>query len=134
MKTGVTLVLCVVAVVAAGVAIAAGPNQGLALPAAAIAVTAAALLLVGVVERTRWPPTLLLPELSADPARVRASIEAGASGRTDLIALLDRLDRQSGARQFSSTSPKELARLQTLSGEEFQEYLSVRVGDLEQRT
>ena len=56
MNTATTVFLCIVVVLASALAIAAGTNEGTVLPAAAVAVTAAALLLFGVVARTRWPP------------------------------------------------------------------------------
>ena len=134
MNTATTVFLCVVALVASGLAVAAGTNTSAALPAAAVAVTAAALLLVDVAARTRWPPGRPIPTLSADPARVRSSLQAGAYGRPALVRLLDNLDRSGGNVSRSGTTIEELARIQALNPERFREYLDARVNDLERQT
>jgi hypothetical protein len=134
MNTAMTVFLCIVAVLASGLAIAAGTNAGTVLPAAAIAVTAAALLLFGVVARTRWPPGRPLPTLPADPARVRSSIQAGAHGRPALVWLLDNLERAGSNPNRPGTTIEELDRLQALSPMEFRAYLDRRVSDLERQT
>jgi len=134
MNAAATVLLCVVAVLASGLAIAAGTNEATALPAASVAVTAAALLLVGVVAQTRWPPGRPLPTLPADPARVRSSLRAGAHGRSALVWLLDNLERTGGSSNRPNTSMEELGRLQALSPEEFREYLGERVSYLERQT
>jgi hypothetical protein len=134
MSPGLTALLCVGAAFAAAVAVAAGPNESLAVPAASVSVAAGALLLVGVVERTRWPSRPPVAGPTADPARVRSSFEAGARGRNELIVLLDRLERGEGERYLSYRPPEELARLQALAPEAFRQYLGDRVSDLEGRT
>jgi hypothetical protein len=134
MNAGVTVLLCVVALLGAGVAVAAGTNETIALPAAAICVGAGALLLVVVVERTHWPAGAPPRSVPADPARVRTSLRSGAFGRAELVSLLDRLDRAGGSPNLPSSSVEELERLQALSPEEFRDYLGARVGDLERRT
>lgn len=134
MNTGVAVLLCVVAGVAAGIAVAAGTNEAVVVPAAAVAVGAGALLLVGVVEQTRWPSPRPRTASTPDLGHVRSSVGAGAHGRTELIALLDHLDRASGGPRLASRSSEELAHLQALSPEEFRAYLSARVGELERRT
>lgn len=133
MNTSVTVLLCVVAILASGVAIAATTNEGVAVAAATVAVGAAALLLAGVVERTRWPPGRPLPTFPADPGRVRSSLEAGTQGRASLIELLDTLEWRSGNPDRLRTSVEEVARLRALDPEEFHNYLSARVSDLERR-
>jgi hypothetical protein len=90
-------------------------------------------LLVGVVERTRWPPGRSLPSFPADPARVRSSLEAGTRGRTSLIELLDLLAWRAGSPGRTRTPVEEVARLRELDPEEFREYLSARVSDLERQ-
>jgi len=133
MNAFATVLLLVVAVIASGLAAAAGTNEALALGAATVAVLAGALLLFGVVERTRWPPGRPLPPLPADPARVRSSFEAGTRGRPALVELLDNLDRHVGNLNRARTTIEELARLQALDRDEFREYLVARVTDLEGR-
>ncbi len=134
MNTGTTVLLCIVAGAAAGIAVVAGTNLPVVVPAAAVAVGAASLLLVGVVERVRWPATGPVSSAPGDVGRVRASMSSGAWGRADLVALLDHLDRSEAGKLLPSTSREEIARLQRLSREEFREYLRVRVSDLERRT
>jgi hypothetical protein len=134
MNAAFTVLLCIVAIVASGLAVAAGTNEGLALPTATIAVAAAALLLVRVVTETRWPPGRPLPTLPADPARVRSSLRAGARGRPALVLLLDSLERAGGNPNRPNTTIEEIARLGTLSPEEFREYLTQRVSFLEGQT
>ena len=134
MNVPATVLLCAIAVVASGVAIAAGSNEAVAIGAATVAVGAAALLLVGVVERTRWPRGRALPISPADPARVRSSLEAGIRGRTSLVELLDTLEWRAGNLERTRTSVEELERLRGLEPEEFRKYLAARVSDLERRS
>jgi hypothetical protein len=134
MNVAATVFLCVVAVLATALAVVAGTNEAAVLPAALVAVAAGALLLAGVIERTRWPRVRSLPAATADPARVRSSLEAGVWGRPALISLLDNLERAGGNPTLANPSIEELARLQALSPEEFRRYLAARVNDLERRT
>jgi hypothetical protein len=134
MNRAFTVLLCVVAVVASGLAIAAGTNGATALSAAVVAVAAAALLLFGVVGQTRWPPGRPLPTLRADPGRVRSSLEAREHGRPALVVLLDNLERSGGNPYRPNTTVEELHRLQELSPEEFRKYLRERVQTLERQT
>jgi len=133
MNSGVTWVLGVVTLLAAGLAIAAGSNDAISVPLGAIAVGVAALLLFGVLERTRWSAARPDPASRADPGHVRAALREGAFGRTELIALLDRLDRTAGSR-LANTTAQEVDRIQALPPDEFREYLAARVGELERRT
>lgn len=134
MNAAWTVLLCVVVAVASALAVVAGTNETLVVPTAAVAVVAGALLLVGVVARTRWPPGRPVPTLPADPARVRSSLEAGAHGRTALVLLLDNLERSGGNPNRPNTTVEELARLRTLTRAEFREYLVARVSYLERLT
>lgn len=129
-----TIALCIVAVIATGLAVAGGTNASVVIPAATVAVVAGALLLVGVLEQTRWPPGRPLPLLPVDPARVRSSLAAGPRGRPNLVYLLDNLERSEGVPNVPVPTDAELARLTHLSHEEFREYLLTRVSDLERRT
>jgi hypothetical protein len=133
MNAALTILLCIVALVASGLAIAAGSNAATALPMAAVAVIAGALLLGMIVEQTRWPPQRPLPTLPADPARVRSSLGAGEHGRPALVHLLDTLDRSGGNAHRPNTTIEEMARLKALRPEEFRQYLETRVNALEQQ-
>ncbi len=134
MNAFLTVLLCVVALLASGAAIAAGTNEAAAVGAAAVAVGAAGLLLVDIVGRTRWPQGRPLPVLSADPGRVRSSLEAGTRGRSSLVELLDTLEWRAGNPDRTRATVEELERIRALPPQEFREYLSSRVSDLERRT
>lgn len=134
MNLGLAVLLGIVAVVMTGIAVAAGTNQDEVIPAATVAVAAAAGLLVGVSDYTRWPRGRTIPTLPADPARVRASLGAGVMGRAALISLLDALERSGGNTAAGITPPDEVKRLRSLNSPEFRKYLEVRVSDLEKRT
>jgi len=134
MNTGTVVFLCVVAAAAAGTSIAVGSNLSVAVPAAAIAVGATAVLLVGVVEQTRVRAgkAQLAPEIPA--AKVRSSFRAGRLGRNDLIELLDSLEWASGEPRPRGASFEERNRLEGLGTDEFREYLDQRISELERRT
>jgi len=134
MNWGLTVLLCVVALVAAALAVVAGTNEALVLPEASVSVAAAALLLVGVLGRTRWPAGRPTPTPPADPAHVRAAFEAGVNGRRDLVTLLDYLERSELGGRLVSSTPEEIARLEALGPDKFRAYLGERVSDLERRT
>lgn len=134
MNRAATVLLAGLALVASATAIAATTNAGVALPAAAVAVAASALLLLVIVDRTRWPKGRVLPTLPADPANVRASFEARARGRSALVSLLDTLERQNATPDLIGASLEEVARIETLGPTEFREYLDGRVRELEKRT
>lgn len=134
MNRSTIVFLCVVAAAAAGTSIAVGSNLSVAVPAGAIAVGAGAVLLVGIAEQTRWPSARSSPARDAAPAKLRSSFRAGPLGRADLIDLLDTLERASGGPPPRSLSPEERGRLQVLRPEEFRDYISGRISDLEQRT
>lgn len=134
MNAGTAAFLCAIAVLAGTVAIAAGSNVGVVAPAAAVAVGAGALLLLGIVEQTRWPSVRRGLQFSTDSARVRTSFESGELGRLDLINLLDSLEIAEANTPVASISPEEVARLQALTPEKFRAYLRSRVERLEGRT
>jgi len=134
MNRALTVFLCIVAVLATGLAVAAGSNISLVLPVALIAVVAAALLLAGVAARTRWPPNRPLPTLPADPALVRSSIGSGPSGRPALVLLLDQLERSEKNPARPNTTIEELERIRALRPDEFRSYLAARVDFLERDT
>lgn len=134
MNTGTVVFLCVVAAAAAGTSIAVGSNLSVAVPAAAIAVAAGAVLLVGIVEKTRWPSARSSPTRDAAPAKVRSSFRAGRLGRLELIELLDSLEWASGGPRPRALSFEELNRLEALEPKAFRNYLEERISDLERRT
>jgi len=134
MNGPLTAALCVVAALATVFAITAGSNVAVAVPADAVAIGAGALLLLGMIEQTRWPRIRWVEMVPADPMRVRPMFGAGTLGRPSLVRLLDSLQRTGGRPDASPTSPEEIARLQGLSREQFRAYLDARVSELERRT
>jgi len=134
MNLSTVVFLCVVAVLASAAAIAAGGNLGLALPAATIAVGAAALLLVAVLDRTQWPTFGGPPSEPSSTTRVQSAFQAGRAGRVELLALLDALDRESGTAPRPPLTATEVATFQSADPEQFRRYLDARIGDLERRT
>jgi len=134
MNLGTVVLLGLVATLAAALAILAGPDTTFAVPAAAIAVGAAALLLLGVLERTDWSSTGARSLPSAPTTRIRRAFEAGKHGRRELIAMLDSLERSGFGTGPPGHSAEELDHLLTETPGEFRRYLDARVSDLEGRT
>jgi len=134
MNLGSVVFLCAAAAVAAGLAILAGSDLPIAVPLAAIAVAAAASLLVGAVERTRWPPVELRARPAAVSARVRTAFEEGEFGRVTLVRMLDALEPAGSPSPVRRLTSDELLALKTAPPEQFRRYLSERLDDLEART
>jgi len=134
MKVGLLLLLGSAAFVASFLAVLAGPNVALALIAGAVAVGTGAVLLVGMVERTRWPRERPIPILGADPNRVRMLLGSRRHGRSDLILMLDVLERTTCNPNLSMTSTEEVARLRAMDLEQFYRYLEDRLTYLEARS
>ena len=127
--------LVVTALAATGVAIWAGPNLSIAVPAAVIAVVAAALLFLEVALRSGTGRSRLSAEsLPPRPAAMRTAFVSGRLGRERLVLLLDVLDRRAGVSDRGPRSPDEIDRFSLMPPEEFRAYLRGRVDDLEART
>ena len=121
-----------VAGVAVGIAVYAGPNQGVATAGAIVALLAIGIFLIGPARRTtvdlRPPP----PPREFDAASpFRASLAAGRSGRTEVVALLDELERRSHRPDRPTTLAMEVARLRGLSRADFRAYVRGRLEELE---
>ncbi len=124
-----------VAVVATGVAVWAGTNFALAVPAATAAVAAAAFLFVesapSVARRARPPGA---PRSSGEVDRLRTAFRTGRVGRELIVSLLDNYERTGPNPAFAGRRPEEQARLVRLSGAEFREYVRGRIDELEARS
>jgi hypothetical protein len=126
--------LPVVAALATGVAVWAGRNVLVAIPAAAVAVGASLLLLVEV-----WgipPPTRPASgTFSQNPrASVRDLFRAGRIGREGIVEMLDRLERAGPNPLLPGRTPEELERIARLPRPEFREYVRTRLAELEARS
>jgi len=135
MNLSTAIFLGVVATLAAAAAIIAGPDTGIAIPAAAVAVGAAAVLLVTVLDRTLWPSPSPRSRASASSTQVRSAFEAGEYGRLELLSLLDTLEQESASSPARpGLSSEQIATLQAMTPEAFRGYLNARVTELERRT
>ena len=134
MNTGSVILIGIIAIVASAAAVAAGPNNGLAIPAAAVAVGSSAFLLLGVFDRLARssPAPAALPRTAS--TRVREALAAGKHGRRELIALLDSLERRGYGLATPVLSSAESEQLLAVSPEEFRRYLDARERELERRT
>ncbi len=124
-----------VAAVATGIAVWAGTNVALALPAATVAVAAAALLFVESVPsvtRREHPP--VPPRSSGGVDRIRTAFRTGRVGRELIVSLLDNYERTGPNPAFAGRRPEEQARLARLPGSEFREYVRGRIDELEARS
>lgn len=119
---------------ATAIALWAGRNLEIALPAAVVAVGASALLVLevwGLPAATR--PTARL--LGENPrVSVRDLFRSGRLGREEIVELLDRLERSGPDPFLPGKTPEELDRIARLPRAEFREYLRARIADLEGRT
>ena len=134
MNTGTVILLAILVALASAGAIVAGGNVSLEVPAAAVAVGAAALLLVGVLDRVIWPSAVAGVHARTLPTRVRVAFAAGRHGRRELIAYLDSLERSGFGVATPVLSAEELQQLLDGTPEEFRQYLDTRLRDLERRT
>lgn len=134
MRSAIGWAVPAAAVVATGIAIWAGPNVSIAVPAAALAILAAAMLFVGGwldrAERGRRRP---LPRSEPEMFRLRSSLRSGPLGREDIVTTLDRVERGGPTPDLPARSPQEIERLVQLPLSEFREYLRTRLDDLEAR-
>jgi hypothetical protein len=134
MNSPVGWFLPAIAALAAALAIWAGPNLTIALPAAAIATLAAGLLFVeaGIESRNR---RLRRSELSWQPElfRLRSAIRSGPLGREELVTTLDRVERAGPAPDLPARAGAEMEAIVGLPASEFRRYLRTRLDDLEAR-
>ncbi|MGA8542652.1 MAG: hypothetical protein WB947_03815 [Thermoplasmata archaeon] len=134
MKSPVGWFLPAVAIVATGIAIWAGPNLAIALPAAGLAVLAPGLLFAGSwldaeERRGRRAATGFRPEVF----RLRSAIRSGPLGREELVTTLDRIERSGPTPNLRPRTVDEMHALIRVSPSEFRAYLRGRLDDLEAR-
>lgn len=129
--------LPVIALIAVGVAIWAGTNFSISVPAAGAAVVAAALLIreAASARGDAPPPRGETTAITVPPRRtVRATFAAGRLGREEIVVLLDTLERKGPNPMLPGRPASEVDRLARLPPAEFRAYLRRRLDDLEGRS
>jgi hypothetical protein len=127
-------VLSAVAVAATAVAVWAGPNLVIAIPAATMAVLAAGLLFAGAwIEALYRAPSRSRPGPPHEILRLRLALRSGRLGREEIITTLDRIERTGPSPDLASRSVPEMEALFRLPRTEFLEYLRARLDYIEAR-
>lgn len=118
--------------VAVLIAVLAGPSRDeIAVPAATVAVVAAALTVLETLVRQRGgasKPPLPTP---AHPGGLREAFTGGEPGREDIILACDLLERKLSQPDLRARTAYEVAALVTLPPEEFRKYIARRLDELE---
>lgn len=128
-------VLLAVAVVATGIAVWAGPNFVIALPAAVAAVVAAGLLFLGAgLDRIPSRPLRSAPVPATSMVGLRRAFTSGRLGRESLVETLDRLERAGPNPDLPALRPDEADRIWRMPPKEFREYLRERLDQLERQS
>jgi hypothetical protein len=128
-RGGVWLLLAAVAV---ALAVYAGPNQPVATAAVVGGLIALGLFVVSRARRfVADPRAPVVPRPYAASTPFRASLRAGRSGRSEVVVLLDELERRSGASDRPMTPSTEVARLRAMSRAEFRGYVQQRLDAIE---
>jgi hypothetical protein len=124
--------LLVVAAGLIGLAVYAGPNQTVAALSAVVALVLTAVFVLFLARSASTDPTET-PAVRRPNAMTpfRASIAAGRSGRSEVVVLLDELDRRFAHPERPMTPSPELARLRGLSRAEFRQYVADRLTEIE---
>jgi hypothetical protein len=121
-----------IAVAALLVAIVVGSNEAVAIPAATLAVAAAALTLWDSVRnRAPGPSVAASAEPSVPVGGSDVWFHEGTMGQESIVLMLDRIDRALFHPGLPVRGSVELARLTGLSRERFLEYVAARLTELE---
>jgi len=127
--------LPLVAVIATGVALWGGGAIAISIPAAAVAVGAAVLLLVEAWGLPPPRPPVSRGSSGANPrGAIRDSFRLGRVGREQILEELDRLERTGPNPALPGRVSEEFDRIARLTRDEFREYVRARLDDLEVRT
>ena len=123
-----------VAIASAALAVWAGTDLAVALPATGLAVLAAALVFVGawLEDRTREVGRAP-PHAPRFASRLRVALRSGPLGREELMTTLDRVERAGPAPGLPPRTLSEMEALVRLPRPEFERYLRRRLDDLEER-
>jgi hypothetical protein len=124
--------LIALAVAATLVALDAGSNLSVAIPAGVAAVVAAGLLFAGSLGEVAWrsPPSREVEPPMAT-STLRAAFRSGRSGRLSIVLELDRIERLSTRPNLPMREAREEAELRRMSPSEFRAYLNARLDALE---
>jgi hypothetical protein len=134
MNSPIGWVLPAVAIGATVLAVWAGSNLAVAIPAAALAVLAAGLLFAGAwLDERRQAPRRSPLRAPPENYRLRSALRSGRLGREELVTALDRVERTGPHPDLPSRTARELEALAHLSPRDFQDYLRTRLDDLEAR-
>lgn len=127
--------LVVIAAGATAFTVWAGANFALAIPGAAVAVTAAGLLFAEVALRpsaARAAPPAWTRR--GEPELLRSAFVSGRLGREKLVEVLDQLERAGPHPDLPSRRFEQLREIVSLPPDEFRRYLRSRIDSLEERT
>jgi hypothetical protein len=133
MNSLVSWLLPVVAVAATIVAVVAGGNLSLALPSAAIAILAAALLFARSWSRRARAPEPSPPPARSDTDRLRLAFHSGRLGREEVAIALNRLERSFLDPNAAPPPLDELSRVAALPPDQFRSYVRGKLDRLEAR-
>lgn len=132
MISATSAVFLALLLLATGVAVAAGPNLDLAVPAggAAVAFAAALGLENYLASRGARPAPYRLPDTSPS-ARIRRAFAGGRIPREEIVLLLDHVERAGPNPALPSRAHADLASIVELPPAEFRRYVSARLDRLE---
>ncbi|HYA10491.1 MAG TPA: hypothetical protein VEH10_02315 [Thermoplasmata archaeon] len=120
-----------VAVLATALAFAAGPTYELAVPAATVAVIAAALTIVEVIVRQRAQVGTDAERPLPAPGGVRGAFTGGEPGREDIVLTIDLLERKISRPDLPARTGAQIASIVRRPPAEFRRYLAERLDALE---
>jgi hypothetical protein len=110
----------------------AGPNQGVATAGALVALVSIGVFAAGLARHAAVEPRTAPPPRPYDATSpFRASLQAGRSGRSEVVVLLDELERRSGRADLPTTPATEVVRLRGLPRVEFRTYVRERLDRIE---
>ena len=119
------------AVLATAVAFAVGPQYSIAVPAATVAVIAAALTIVEAIVRQRAFSMPMVGPRPIGPVGTRGAFVGGEAGRADIVQSLDLLDRKMTHPGLPMRSRAEVEQIVSGSPAEFRAYVAKRLDELE---